>query len=210
MTCRSRSGVLFLDELPEFSRQTLDALRQPIETGRVEVTRAEAHISYHARFQLIAAMNPCRCGHADDADLACHRLPLCRQDYLGKLSGPLLDRFDIRIHVPPVALSDMIDNHKGEASADIAVRVAAAQNRQMVRQGCLNARLDGDALRDLAAPDAQGQKLLTRIIEEGQMTARGFNRILRVARTLADIKGASRPDMADMATALQWRGMQWS
>ena len=203
-------GVLFLDELPEFSRQTLDALRQPIETGRVEVARAEAHISYHARFQLIAAMNPCRCGHADDADLACHRLPLCRQDYLGKLSGPLLDRFDIRIHVPPVALSDMIDNHKGEASADIAVRVAAAQNRQMVRQGCLNARLDGDALRDLAAPDAQGQKLLTRIIEEGQMTARGFNRILRVARTLADIKGASRPDMADMATALQWRGMQWS
>ena len=141
-------GVLFMDELPEFSRQTLDALRQPIETGRVEVVRAEAHIGYHARFQLIAAMNPCRCGHSDDANLACHRLPLCRQDYLGKLSGPLLDRFDIRIHVPPVPLAEMIDYNKGEASADVAARVAQAQNRQITRQGVLNARLDGDALRD--------------------------------------------------------------
>ena len=201
---------MFLDELPEFSRQTLDALRQPIETGRVEVARAEAHISYHARFKLIAAMNPCRCGHADDANLACHRPPLCRQDYLGKLSGPLLDRFDIRIQVPPVPLAETIDNNKGEASADVAARVAAAQNRQVARQGCLNARLDGDLLREMAEPDAGGQKLLERIIEEGQMTARGFNRILRVARTLADIKGAERPDMADMATALQWRGIQMS
>lgn len=203
-------GVLFLDELPEFSRQTLDALRQPIETGRVEVARAEAHISYHARFQLIAAMNPCRCGHADDANLACHRLPLCRQDYLGKLSGPLLDRFDIRIHVPPVPLAEMIEDHKGEASVDIAARVAKAQNRQISRQGMLNARLDGDRLRELAEPDEAGQKLLARIIEEGQMTARGFNRVLRVARTLADIKGADCPDVADMASALQWRGMQVS
>jgi magnesium chelatase family protein len=201
-------GVLFLDELPEFSRQTLDALRQPIETGRVEVARAEAHIGYHARFQLIAAMNPCRCGHADDANLACHRLPLCRQDYLGKLSGPLLDRFDIRIHVPPVPLSEMMDERKGEASVDVAARVAAAQNRQIARQGVLNARLDGDALRNFAEADAGGQKILSRIIEDGRMTARGFNRVLRVARSLADMKAAKRPDAADMATALQWRGSQ--
>ena len=174
------------------------------------MARAEAHISYHARFQLIAAMNPCRSGHADDANLACHRLPLCRQDYLGKLSGPLLDRFDIRIHVTPVPLAEMIDDNKGEASADVAARVAAGQNRQVARQGCLIARLDGDLLREIAEPDAAGRKLLARIIEEGQMTARGFNRILSVARTLADIKGAARSDVADMATALQWRGMQMS
>ena len=102
----------------------------------------------------------------------------------------------------------MIDDNKGEASADVAARVVAAQNRQVARQKCLNARLDGDLLREMAEPDAAGRKLLARIIEEGQMTARGFNRILRVARTLADIKGAARPDVADMATVLQWRGMQ--
>ncbi len=200
-------GVLFLDELPEFSRQTLDALRQPIETGRVEVARAEAHIAYDARFQLIAAMNPCRCGHADDPNLACHRLPLCRQDYLSKLSGPLLDRFDIRIHVPPMPLAEMMGDKKGEASLDVAARVIAAQNLQIARQGVLNARLDGDRLRELAEADQEGQKILARIIDEGRMTARGFNRVLRVARSLADLKGAPRPDAADMATALKWRGV---
>ena len=200
-------GVLFLDELPEFARQTLDALRQPIETGRVEVARAEAHIAYHARFQLVAAMNPCRCGHADDANLACHRLPLCRQDYLGKLSGPLLDRFDIRIHVPPVPLADMMADEKGEASSDIAPRVAAAQNRQLARQGVLNARLDGDALRAAAKADSAGQALLDDIIDEGRMTARGFNRVLRVALTLADLAARDRPAAQDIATALSWRGV---
>ena len=200
-------GVLFLDELPEFARQTLDALRQPIETGRVEVARAEAHIAYHARFQLVAAMNPCRCGHADDANLACHRLPLCRQDYLGKLSGPLLDRFDIRIHVPPVPLADMMADEKGESSHHVAARVAAAQNRQLARQGVLNARLDGDALRAAAMADAAGQDLLNEIIDEGRMTARGFNRVLRVALTLADLAAREKPAAQDIATALSWRGV---
>ena len=203
-------GVLFLDELPEFSRQTLDALRQPIETGRVEVPRAEAHIAYHAQFQLVAAMNPCRCGHADDATLACHRLPLCRQEYLGKLSGPLLDRFDIRIHVPPVPLSQMLTGDKGEASREVKARVHAAQEIQLARQGHLNARLDGDRLRDFAMADSGGQKILTRLMDDGRMTARGFNRILRVARSLADMKAAERPDEADMATALMWRGVDMS
>ena len=199
-------GVLFLDELPEFSRQTLDALRQPIETGRVEVARAEAHIAYHARFQLVAAMNPCRCGHADDADLACHRLPLCRQEYLGKLSGPLLDRFDIRIDVPPVPLARLRGHEKGEASAAIAARVRAAQKRQYERQGCLNARLDGDLLTRFGEADAAGQKLLDAVIDDGQMTARGFNRVLRVARTLADLADRARPDEADIASApIKWR-----
>ena len=203
-------GVLFLDELPEFSRQALDALRQPIETGRVEVARAEAHIAYNANFQLIGAMNPCRCGHADDPDLACHRLPLCRQEYLSKISGPLFDRFDIRIDVPPVALSSMMSEEKGEPSAAIVERVTAAQNRQYARQDCLNVRLDGDRLRELASPDAAGQKLLDAIIEDGRMTARGFNRVLRVARTLADLQARDISGATDIATALTWRGVSLS
>ncbi|MGC6534697.1 MAG: YifB family Mg chelatase-like AAA ATPase [Parvibaculales bacterium] len=201
-------GVLFLDELPEFSRQTLDALRQPIETGRVEVARAEAHIGYHARFQLVAAMNPCRCGHADNPDLACHRLPLCRQDYLGKLSGPLLDRFDIRLDVPPVPLASMMADAPGEASAVIAARVEQVQERQWARQNCLNGRLDGDALRLLGAPDKGGQKLLDAVIADDRLTARGFNRVLRVARSLADLNQRGQPDEADIATALVWRGLE--
>ncbi len=203
----AHSGVLFLDELPEFSRQALDALRQPIETGRVDVARAEAHVSYHAKFQLLAAMNPCRCGHADDANLACHRLPLCRDDYLARLSGPLLDRFDIRLDVPPVPLAKMMDDEKGEASAPIAARVVRAQEIQYRRQKCLNARLDGDDLRTMAAPDAAGQKLLDTIIDEGALTARGFNRVLRVARSLADLAARETIGDKDIATALVWRGV---
>ena len=198
-------GVLFLDELPEFSRQALDALRQPIETGRVEVARAEAHVHYQARFQLIAAMNPCRCGHADDTELACHRLPTCRKEYLSRLSGPLLDRFDIRIDVPPVRLDKMIAGEAGEASAPIAARVLDARQRQIERQDCLNAQLDGDRLRALAKPDAAGQKILDHLIDDRHMTARGFNRILRVALTLADLAGRHGPGESDIATATIWR-----
>ena len=151
----AHNGVLFLDELPEFSRQTLDSLRQPIETGTVSVARAAAHISYPSRFQLVAAMNPCRCGHAADPELACHRLPLCMQDYLSKLSGPLLDRFDIRIDVPPVALQEMIEAKSGESSAEVAKRVMAARHIQMERnKGVLNAHLDGEDLLRLTKPDA--------------------------------------------------------
>ena len=171
-----------------------------------ERMRAKAHVSYHARFQLVAAMNPCRCGHAADASLACHRLPLCRQEYLAKLSGPLLDRFDIRINVPPVPLSQMIDDEKGESSAAVSARVMAAQAVQLARQDCLNARLDGEALGALAAPDARGRKLLDQIVDDGGLTARGFNRILRVARSLADLAGRDGLTDKDIATALVWRG----
>ncbi len=201
----AHTGVLFLDELPEFSHQALDALRQPIETGRVEVARADAHVSYQAQFQLVAAMNPCRCGHADDADLACHRLPLCRQDYLARVSGPLLDHFDIRIDVPPVSLAKMIGDEKGENSAEIAARVVAARQRQIDRQGCLNARLDGDRLRATARPDQAGQGILDHLVEESAVTARGFNRILRVALTLADLSSRAEIGRSDIATAMAWR-----
>jgi magnesium chelatase family protein len=132
-------------------------------------------------------------------------LPLCRQDYLARLSGPLLDRFDIRIDVPPVSLAMMIDDQKGEASDTIAARVGAARARQMQRQNCLNARLDGDQLRDHARPDAAGQKILDHLVQSSTMTARGFNRILRVARTLADLSSRETLGESDIATAMAWR-----
>lgn len=202
----AHNGVLFLDELPEFNRQTLDALRQPIETGRVEIARAAAHVTYPARFQLVAAMNPCRCGHAADPDLACHRVPFCVQKYMSRLSGPLLDRFDIRIDVPPVALSDMLAAKTGEASTQVAARVASARDIQIQRQGDLNAYLDGDHLVEHARPNARGQKLLDALIGDKRITARGFNRVLRVSRTLADLAQRGVPDDNDVATAIAWRG----
>ncbi|MGC6475961.1 MAG: YifB family Mg chelatase-like AAA ATPase [Parvibaculales bacterium] len=204
----AHNGVLFLDELPEFSRQTLDALRQPIETGRVEVARAAAHVTYPARFQLIAAMNPCRCGHANDPQLACNRLPHCMQEYLGKLSGPLLDRFDIRISVPAVKLEEMIAPQSGEDSATVSARVLAARKIQWARnEGVLNAHLDGERLYELSKPEPAGQKLLESTVEKKGLTARGFNRILRVTRTLADLAGVDTPQKAHVASALIWRGL---
>ena len=207
----SHNGVLFLDELPEFSRQTLDALRQPIETGEVEIARAEAHITYPANFQLVAAMNPCRCGHANDPELSCHRIPQCINEYLGRLSGPLLDRFDIRIEVPPVSLRDMLSPDSGEKSADIAQRVANAQKVQFDRnQGCLNANLDGELLRDLARPDEDGQVLIDKITNEAansKLTSRGYKRIIRVARTIADLDGCENLAARHIASAMVWRGM---
>ena len=201
----AHNGVLFLDELPEFPRQAFDALLQPIETGAVSLARAEVHINYQARFQLVAAMNPCRCGYAEDPDLVCHRLPICRQEYIGRVSGPLLDRFDVRVNVPPVPLSEMMGSENGEASAIIAARVGAAREVQMARQNCLNAHLDGEALYKLAAPDTAGQSLIDRIADTKKLSARGFNRILRVARTLADLDHRDMPGAENVATAIRWR-----
>ncbi len=204
----AHNGVLFLDEMPEFSRQTLDALRQPIETGHVEVARAAAHVTYPARFQLIAAMNPCRCGHAANPELACSRIPHCIDDYLNKLSGPLLDRFDIRVTLPAVSLKDMISPQAGEASADIALRVMAARKIQLKRNaGILNAHLDGEALFDFANPDDEGRQLLEKISEKKSLTARGFNRILRITRTLADLDNVKIPNKLHVSSALIWRGL---
>ena len=206
-------GVLFLDELPEFNRQVLDSLRQPMETGRVEVARAAAHATYPARFQLIAAMNPCRCGHATDAALACGRLPHCMQDYMAKISGPLLDRFDLRLDVPQVALRAMLAEPHGETSAVVRERVLAAQARQAERNGSqngrpiLNRQLDGDELLARAMPDARGRRLLERMVDKGGLTARGFNRVLRVSLTLADLGARTRPSEEDVACALMWRGL---
>jgi magnesium chelatase family protein len=206
-------GVLFLDELPEFQRPALEALRQPLETGRVSIARANAHVTYPARVQLIAAMNPCRCGYLDDPAQACSRAPRCAQDYQARISGPLLDRIDLQVEVPAVAAADLTLPPPAEGSAEIAARVAAARARQRARYAALeadpaprsNAEADGQLLEEVAAPDAAGRALLTEAAEKMKLSARGYHRVLRVARTLADLEGAEGVTRLHVAEALSYR-----
>ena len=202
-------GVLFLDELPEFQRQALDSLRQPLETGEVTVARANAHVTYPARVQLIAAMNPCRCGHLGDPALACSRAPKCAADYQSKVSGPLLDRIDLHVEVDPVRAADLALPPPLEGSAEVAARVARARQIQTARlEGTplrTNAELDGDLLEQYATPDEAGRKLLMQAAEAMRLSARGYTRILRVARTIADLSGAESVSRIHVAEALSYR-----
>jgi magnesium chelatase family protein len=198
-------GVLFLDELPEFQRAVLDSLRQPLETGKVDVARANAHVTYPARVQLIAAMNPCRCGHLGDPLLACSRAPRCAGDYQARLSGPLLDRVDLHVEVEPVQAADLALPSPGEGSADVAVRVADARRRQVARGIRANAELDGELLEDHATPDEPGRRLLLQAAEAMRLSARGYTRMLRVARTIADLAGAHEVGRIHVAEALSYR-----
>lgn len=200
----AHNGVLFLDELPEFPRAVLDALRQPIETGDVHVARAATRVTYPAKFQLIAAMNPCRCGFADDPSRSCHRLPVCLQEYLGRISGPLLDRFDMFVNVPSVPLEDVWGGEPGECSFDVATRVKAARDYQMDRQDCLNRDLAGDRLMDLVNIDPDGSKLLENVVKQNRLSARGFARMLRVARSIADLSAHDRVSGPDISCAVNW------
>jgi len=189
-------GVLFLDELPEFQRPALEALRQPIESGRAVVARANAHVTYPARFQLIAAMNPCRCGYLGDPGRACSRAPRCAEEYLAKISGPLIDRIDLSIEVPAVAAADLALPPPAEGSAEVRARVAAARAVQARRYGGhpkvrTNAEADGALLEEVAAPDAGGRALLAEAAGRMGLSARGYHRVLRVARTLADLDQAA-------------------
>lgn len=207
----AHNGVLFLDEVPEFSRPVLESLRQPLETGETVVARANAHIRYPSRVQLIAAMNPCRCGHLADPALACSRAPACGLDYQGRLSGPLLDRIDIQIETPALPLSDLARAPRGEPSASVAARVTAARERasaRLARLGfseTLNATADGAVLEAIATPDPDGQVLLDRAADKLRLTARGYHRVLRVARTVADLEGDERVGRTHIAEAIGYR-----
>jgi magnesium chelatase family protein len=207
-------GVLFLDELPEFQAQALDALRQPLETGEVAVARVRHRVVYPARFQLIAAMNPCRCGHADDPGYACKRMPneRCVAAYQARVSGPLLDRFDLAIDVPAVSASDLILPPPVEGSAEVAVRVAQArevQARRFARMGLphvsCNSAAPPNAVEAMAPLDAGAAALLREASERMRLTARGFHRVLKLARTLADLAGAEDVARVHLAEALSYR-----
>ena len=202
-------GVLFLDELPEFQRPVLDSLRQPLETGKVDVARANAHVSYPARVQLIAAMNPCRCGHLGDPSLACSRAPKCAADYQSKVSGPMLDRIDLHVEVEPVSAADLALPPPAEGSAEVAARVAAARAVQAAREAesgaRTNAELDGDMLERFATPDEAGRTLLMQAAERMRLSARSYVRMLRVARTVADLGGAEQVGRVHVAEALSYR-----
>jgi magnesium chelatase family protein len=202
-------GVLFLDELPEFARATLETLRQPVESGRAVVSRANAHVTYPARFQLVAAMNPCRCGHLDDAALGCGRAPKCAQEYQAKISGPLFDRIDMHVDVPAVRSSDLALPAPREGSKQVAARVVAARERQAARYAgkgiASNAEVDGQLLDEVATPEPDGRKLLAEAAERFKLSARGYHRVLRVARTLADLEASAGVRRVHVAEALSYR-----
>jgi len=202
-------GVLFLDELPEFQRAVLDSLRQPLETGQVSVARANTHVTFPARVQLIAAMNPCRCGHLGDPALACSRAPRCAADYQAKVSGPLLDRIDLHVEVASVSAADLSLPPPAEGSAQVALRVAAARAVQSARYADFpvrtNAEADGELLDAVATPDEPGRKLLADAAAAMRLSARGFHRVLRVSRTIADLAGSETVGRIHVAEALSYR-----
>jgi magnesium chelatase family protein len=206
----AHNGVLFLDELPEFSRPVLETLRQPLETGEVMVARANAHVKYPSRFMLVAAANPCKCGHLADPGRACSRAPVCAEDYMGRISGPLMDRFDLRIEVPPVPYSDLDLAPAAEGSAEVAQRVAAARNLQEERfrdqpDVHLNSDAEGALLEDNAALDTESRELLHKAADRFSLTARGYHRVLRVARTIADLDQEPDIQRPHVAEALGFR-----
>ena len=206
----AHNGVLFMDEFPEYPRAVLETLRQPIETGEVVVARANAHVRYPCRFMLVAAANPCKCGYLADPARACARVPLCGEDYLSRISGPLMDRFDLRIDVPAVAYSDLDLPETGDSSAEIAARIAVARDIQTERFADhpnmrVNADAEGVVLEKFATPDEAGRALLLKVAERFGLSARGYHRVLRVARTIADLEGVEDVRKHHVAEAVSFR-----
>lgn len=211
----AHGGVLFLDELPEFSPQVLDSLRQPMESGAVMIARANHRITYPARFQLVAAMNPCRCGHGLEPGYACRRGPnaRCMAQYQARISGPMLDRIDLRVEVAAVTAADLILPAPAEGSREAAARVSAARALQGARyaarglpESTTNATCPATLISDVASPDADGTALIRQAAESMRLSARGFHRTLRVARTLADLDGETQVRRLHLAEALSYRG----
>ncbi|MCQ2741145.1 MAG: YifB family Mg chelatase-like AAA ATPase [Alphaproteobacteria bacterium] len=212
----AHNGVLFLDELPEFNRPTLEALRQPLENGQINISRVNAHTSYPADFQLIAAMNPCRCGYLGNKDKECTRAPICAKEYMSKISGPLLDRIDIKIEVPPVNPWDLADIKKGESSKTIQARVIAARKIQTERLAKLglseftsNASLKGKILEEICQLEKEAETLLITFAEKNSLSARAYHRTLRLARTIADLQNESKILKLHVAEALAYRQSQY-
>ncbi|MBN9067081.1 MAG: ATP-binding protein [Rhizobiales bacterium] len=208
----AHNGVLFLDELPEFTPQVLDSLRQPLESGECVIARANHRVTYPARIQLIAAMNPCRCGMAGEPGHRCARGPRCQSDYQARISGPLLDRIDLRIDVPAISASDLIRPAKAEPSSAVAERVARARCIQAERFAALgpagattNAHCATKLIEEIAAPDAAGAALLYDASEKLGFSARAYHRVLRVARTLADLAGEVKVGRIHLAEAISYR-----
>ncbi len=203
----AHNGVLFLDELPEFNRATLEILRQPMESGKIMISRARHNATYPANFQLIAAMNPCPCGHLGNAALSCTRAPRCAEAYQNKISGPLLDRIDLHVDVDAVNPWDMKPDttNKPETSAQIRARVVSARNRQNKRQGYVNALLNGSALDNFVKLSPEMTEFLNTAAEKIGLSARGYNRIKRIARTIADLADRDEIIMDDLIEALSYR-----
>lgn len=205
-------GVLFLDELPEFSPQALDALRQPLETGECVVARANGCVTYPAKFQLVAAMNPCRCGMSGEPGYRCARGERCRADYQARLSGPLLDRIDLKIEVPAVTASDLISPGRAEASSEVAQRVARARDLQAARYQTLgaesvtvNAHCPTGLIEEVAQLDQAGASLLRDASEKLALSARAYHRVLKVARTIADLDASEAVRRIHLAEAISYR-----
>ncbi|MBR1649291.1 MAG: YifB family Mg chelatase-like AAA ATPase [Alphaproteobacteria bacterium] len=210
----AHNGVLFLDELPEFTRTTLEALRQPLETGVVNISRVYSHIQFPAKIQLVAAMNPCRCGYLGDPARACPRSPRCASEYQAKISGPLLDRIDIHIEVPPVSLWDKDSSRSGDSSAVVRKRVEAA--RKIQRQRFLdfgredlytNSELNGDLLEKATVLENDAKELLISYANKMKLSARGYNRTLKLARTIADLNNSEKiiGKYIGEALSLRWK-----
>ena len=198
-------GVLFLDELPEFERKVLEVLREPLEAGHVTISRAARQTDFPCRFQLVAAMNPCPCGYLSHPQRACRCTPDAIARYQGRLSGPLLDRIDMQLTVPAMSTADMLDAPMGESSAHIAPRVALARERQMVRQQTPNALLSSKQIDHHCQPDAGATALLRAAIERLHWSARAYHRVLKIARTIADLEGYESISSAHAAEAIQYR-----
>ena len=197
----AHNGVLFLDELPEFSRSCLEALRQPIETGSISIARAAQHTTSPARFQFIAAMNPCRCGYLGDPERSCRKAPRCGEDYSAKISGPMMDRMDLCVQIDPLSPIEISRSPRGEDSATVRARVEKARDRQITRQNVCNAQ----ASPDLFVMDDDARSLAEQAAEKLRLSNRGLTRLMRVSRTIADLEGTQQIQRHHVAEALGFR-----